>query len=156
MRWKDRLSRDDKLESFWCKLDSWQRYYTFGVNWRPHEYNQESWSEFDYLELLTTIRSKTSRPYRNLQLRLYPAEVEREKINPELKAIGNVWTERGRKSWLCCGAFVPADAFHSICSAVAANAFVEVQVEVRNLNRGSGSTSDFSLSGKLTDLSEDE
>src|SRR5207302_1156303 len=64
-RYRSRLRRDDRLESFWCKVERWQRSYSFGVNWRPWEMNEESWSEYDSLTLFGSIRSKTSRPYQS-------------------------------------------------------------------------------------------
>ena len=151
-----RLPRGDRLETFWCKLDRWERRYSFGVNWRLWEYNDKSWSEYNYLELFATIRSKSARPYPNLQVSLYPTYVPRERINPELDAIGNVWTDRQKKGWLCCSAFLLSDAFDSMCNAVGRNEFQEIVVEVHNLSRGRGSVSEISFNPRLADLSDDE
>lgn len=154
-RWKNRLARDDRLETFWCKIDRCERSYSFGVNWRPWEYNQDSWSERDSLFLFTTIRSKTDRPYANLELMLYPVQLPRADFNRDLDSIGNAGTDRQKKGWLCCSAAVPADAFYSLCAGALRGHFVELIVSIRNLKRGSGTTSDFSLKPKLTDLSDD-
>jgi hypothetical protein len=80
----------------------------------------------------------------------------RERINRELDAIGGVWTDRSQKGWLRCGAFIPGDAFHSLCGAVGRHEFQEVVVQIRNLKRGQGTTSEISLGPALTDLSVDE
>jgi hypothetical protein len=155
-RYKSRISRSDRLETFYCSIDGWKRTYSFGVNWQPWEYNEESWSERDALEVLATIRSKTSRSYRHIGARLVPFHVEREKIKRDLDAIGNVWTDRKRKGWLLCSAFIPGNAFYSICDAVGRKELSELVIQVRNLNRGSGSTSEISLQPDLTDLSDDD
>ena len=144
-RYRSRLRRDDRLESFWCKVERWQRSYSFGVNWRPWEMNEESWSEYDSLTLFGSIRSKTSRPYRSVEVSVLPTHVSRDKINRELEAIGNVWPDRQRKGWLLCSALVPADAFYSLCDAVVRDSFPELIVKVRNLSRGRASTSGISL-----------
>ncbi len=152
----NRLPKGDRLETFWCKLDRWERSYSFGVNWKLWEYNEESWSEHDHLTLFATIRSKSPRPYRYLRVSLWPVYIPREQINRELDAIGGVWADHSQKGWLRCGAFVPSDAYHSLCGAVGRNEFKEIVVEIRNLKRGQGTTSEFSLRPELTDLSEDE
>jgi hypothetical protein len=86
------------------------------VNWHLWEYNEESWSEHDRLELFTTIHSKHKRPYRFVEGWAFPAYVSRDKINRELTALGNVWTDRQKKGCLLCAASVPA-AFHPARSA---------------------------------------
>lgn len=154
-RYKERLGRDDRIESFWCKLDRWQRSYSFGVNWRPWEYNEESWSELDGLDLFATIRSDTHRPYRYIEAHVLPMHLPRERISRELEAIGNVWTDRKKRGWLLCSAFVPEDSYYSICDAVGRGEFRELVIQVRNLNRGGGSTSEIALRPKLTDLSDE-
>lgn len=155
-RYKTRLQRDDKIETFWCKVDSIDRSYVFGVNWRPWEMHEESWTEYDTLTIRSSVRNKTARPYKFVELRVIPAFVDRDTINRELDAIGNVWTERGRKEWLIASASVPADAFYSLCETATRNCFSEIVVDVRNLKRGNGSTSEISLRPRLTDLSDDE
>ena len=154
-RTRNRLARNDRLETFWCQVDRWQRSYSFGVNWRLWEFNEESWSEYDRLELFARIHSKTARPYQYLEAHLLPSYVPRERFSRELDAIGNVWTQQ-KKGWLLCSAFVPADAFHSLCNSVARNEFAELTVQVRNLQRGRGTTSEISLRPELTDLSDDQ
>ena len=151
-----RLPRGDRLETFWCKLDRWQRSYSFGVNWELWEFNEESWSEYDYLELFATIRSKSPRPYLGLQVSVRPSYVPRESLNPELLALGGVWTDRNQKGWLRCSASIPGDAFHSLCGAVGRKEIQEIVVVVRNLKRGQGTTSEISFRPELTDLSDDE
>jgi hypothetical protein len=152
----NRLPKGDRLETFWCKLDRWERSYSFGVNWDIWEFNEKSWSEHDYLELFTTIRSKNQRPYQYLRVSLWPVYISRDEINAELTGIGGVWTDRSQKGWLRCGAFTPYDAYHSLCGAVGRNEFKEVVVQIRNFKRGQGTTSELSLRPELTDLSGDE
>jgi hypothetical protein len=155
-RIKSRLGRDDHLETFWCKIDRYQREYRFGVNWHPHKYNRESWRENDCLIVFATIRSKTRRPYSKVELRVIPADFPRQQINHDLKSIGGAWTERQKKGSLICSAHVPADAFHGICEAMGRNDFVELVVEVRNLQRGHGSISGIDFDPEPADLPEDE
>jgi hypothetical protein len=152
---RSRLARDDRLESFWCKIEHWNRSYSFGVNWRPWKYNDESWSEHDRLDIEASIRSKTTRPYQHIVVWLLPVYVPREKYNRDLRAIGNVWTDRQRKRTLFCSAFIPADAFYSLCNQTARSELLELHVEVINLMRGHGSTSSISFKAELTDLSDD-
>ena len=152
----NRLPRGDRLETLWCKLDQWRRSYSFGVNWELWEFNEKSWSEHDYLELLATIRSKSSKSYLGLQVSLRPSYVPRDGLNTELDAIGGVWTDRKLKGWLRCSAFIPGDAFHSLCGAVGRSEIQEIVVVVRNLKRGQGTTSEISFRPELTDLSDDE
>lgn len=152
---RNRLARNDRLEMFWCRLDRWQRSYSFGVNWHPWELNEESWSERDSLDLFATIRSRTQRPYHHIEAHVLPTHASTEQFDRDIEGIGNVWTDRQKKGWLLCSAFVPADAFHSLCSAVARSEFAEVTIQVRNLQRGRGTTSEISLRAELTDLSDD-
>ena len=154
-RWRYRLKRGDRLETFWCKLDSWKREYSWGVNWHPWEYNDESWSETDVVTLLGTRRSASERPYKTIEAHLLPTHAHRDKIQSDLDAIGNVWTRRGEKGRLCCSAFVPADAYQSLCGSVSRGDFVEFVVRVRNLTRGRGTTDEISLRPELTDLSDE-
>ena len=154
-RWRSRLSRDDRLDTFWCTLDSWKREYSWGVNWQPWEYNDESWSEIDSVTLVGTRRSASERPYRTVEVHLLPFHGTRDKIRGDLDAIGNVWTARGQSGRLFCSAFVPADAFYSLCESVTRGAFVEMAVRVRNLRRGRAVMDEISLRPELTELSED-
>ena len=109
-RRQNRLSKDDRIETFWCKVDRWRRSYSFGVNWRPWEYDDEPWSEDDRFDLFARIRSETQRPYQFVEAWLLPTRTERTKFSRELTAIGNVWTDRQKKGWLVCSAFIPGDA----------------------------------------------
>src|SRR5207245_548358 len=122
--------------------ERWQRSYSFGVNWRPWEMNEESWSEYDSLTIFGSIRSKTSGPYRSVEVSVLPTHVSRDRINRELEAIGNVWPDRQRKGWL-------------LCDAVVRDSFPELIVKIRNLSRGRASISGISLHPELTDLSDD-
>ncbi len=153
-RWKDRLPKGDRLESFWCAIDSHERQYSWGVNWRPWEYNEESWSEHNWLTLVGTVRSKTRHPYRAIELRLSPTHIQRDEIRRDLDGIGNAWTTYGKKGRLFCSASLLVDAFYALCDEFRGGGFAEMVVEIRNLKRGRGVVSQVDFRAQLTDLSE--
>jgi hypothetical protein len=80
----------------------------------------------------------------------------RDRIRDDLDEIGYTWTDRLKKGWLLCGAHVPTDAFYALCESVARLEYAELIVDVRNLQRGHGTTSQVAFHPDLTDFSDEE
>lgn len=145
------LDRKDRMESFQCKIDRFERKYWFGVNQILRRSEPKSWSEHDALRLFGTVVSNTTKPYGKLEMWLVPMHVPRDKIPVGLDSIGMARAERRRKGWLICSAHVPTDAFYGLCDSIARHEFVEMVVEVRNLRYGQGSTSHIYFHARAND-----
>jgi hypothetical protein len=150
-----RLKRvaDNVSEMFWFTVDDWSREYRFGINPHPCELSPGHYDEHDSTMVIGRLRNKTRRKFDRGKLHLLASPVSRDNRSSEAKRIGNAWVEQGK---LCCSAWIPADAFHSLAPAFAANKFTEMTFTVCNLRYNKGAIEYVHLDYELTLLEDDE
>ncbi len=98
------------------------------------------------------LRSKTKRNITTGEAHILPLFVPRDRREDSgAEQIGNVWTEKGT---IYCSAFIPADAYFSLPTSLAAGKFKEMSWRVNNLRYRKGEMDSIQLICELSDLKE--
>ena len=140
-------------ESFYFSVDDWCREYAFEINDHKWEFAPDHHAERDCLRIAGRLLTKTRRKIEAGEVHLLPSHVPRDKLSDDIDRIGRTWLREGR---LFASAFVPADAYYSIVSSIAANPFVEFRVRVKDLKYRKGLTESVALDHQLTELDPEE
>ena len=150
---RKKASEEEIYDSFNCSVDSWRRDYSFGIRrfQIPGMETDKPYREMDHLVITGTVvsrdtnRKSNRRTFRKVELNLFPVHFPRDEWRKDMKAVGRVWTERGRKETLIGTVHVAADVFHSLIPCLAINHFRELRLRVLNLHRAEGDIDDFEL-----------
>jgi hypothetical protein len=143
----------ETLEHFYFTIDDWFREYRFGINRHPWEFSPGHFDEHDTLVVVGGLRNKTGRKFDQGELHLLASTVSRSEWSDETERIGNAWIEDGK---LCCSAWIPADAFHSLAPAFVANKFREMTFTVSVLRYNKGAMEYINLDYEVTPLEDDD
>ena len=150
---RQKARKKDKLEMFYFTVDSWSREYRFGINRHPWEFSPDHYDEHDTIMVVGRLRNRTRRKFDRGELHLLASPVPRNQWSNEIERIGNAWVQDGK---LCCSAWIPADAFHSLAPAFAANKFKEMTFTVCNLRYNKGAMEYIHLDYEPTPLEDDD
>ena len=140
-------------ESFYFTVDDWCREYAFEINPHKWEFAPDHHAERDSLRIAGRLLTKTRRKIASGEVHLLPSRVPRDKYSEEADRIGRTWVRRYR---LHASAFIPADAYYSIVSSIAAKPFVQMRVRVKDLRYNKGRTDSVALDYLLTELEPEE
>ena len=143
----------ETLELLYFTIDDWFREYRFGINRHPWELSPGHFDEHDSFVVVGGLRNKTGRKIDRGELHLLASTVSRSEWSDETERIGNAWIEDGK---LCCSAWIPADAFHSLAPAFAANKIKEMTFTVSNLRYNKGAMEYIHLDYEVTPLEDDD
>lgn len=147
------MSHSKVCESFYFTVDDWCREYAYEINPHKWEFAPDHHAERDSLRIAGRLLTKTRRKIEAGEVHLLPSHVPRDKLSDEVDRIGRTWVRERR---LHASAFIPADAYYSIVSSIAAEPFVQFRVRVKDLKYRKGHTESVALDHQLSELDPEE
>lgn len=145
--------KGETSEYFKFTVDDWFREYQFGINRHPWALSPGHYDEHDTIMVVGSLRNKTCRMFDRGELHLLASPIPRDDWSSDAERIGNAWVEGGK---LYCSAWIPADVFHSLAPAFAANKVKEMTFTVGNLRYNKGTMEYVRLDYELTPLEDDD
>lgn len=148
------------LHSFYCEVTGFKRYYHLNVNEGATRRRDGIFDELDVAELQATVRKcgaitgKLLRDFRKVDLRLYDSERTLSEWghgfkSEEITAIGCVIG--ARLGTIACAVTLPRGVIDRLVPLFAVGAIKEFCFFVKDLKRGNGLITSFSVSTELTD-----
>lgn len=125
-----------QLDRFSFAVERTCRSYSFGVNRGNRKAFPDNPNEFDVVEIHGTLRTRTDRPLRYCEIRVYRSDVSLDKMAHDTESIG--FADTRHRVTLDAGVWLPFDAFYSVAAALGRGEIREVEVTVRDMKRGRG------------------
>ena len=147
------MRKSEAPESFYFTVDDWCREYAFEINDHKWEFAPDHHAERDCLRIAGRLLTKTRRKIEAGEVHLLPSHAPRDKLSDEVDRIGSAWVRARR---LHASAYIPADAYYSIVSSIAANPFVEFRVRIKDLKYRKGLTESVALDHQMSELDPEE